>query len=107
MFQFSRMIFREDYEKLRKAYETKANSFELAAVVGAITQSKELIETAVAEKGAINMCAALEKLKEEGKREGQREIAYNLLKKGIAIDIVEEVTGVPREELFSLRSSLN
>ncbi|CVI69468.1 hypothetical protein NDGK_01549 [Clostridiales bacterium CHKCI001] len=53
------------------------------------------------------MCAALEKLKEEGKREGQREIAYNLLKKGIAIDIVEEVTGVPREELFSLRSSLN
>ncbi|CVI69465.1 hypothetical protein NDGK_01548 [Clostridiales bacterium CHKCI001] len=38
VFQFSRMMFREDYEKLRKAYETKANSFELAAVVRAITR---------------------------------------------------------------------
>lgn len=106
VFELSRMIFEEDYEQLKTFYRAKTIPFELASVVGAITQSNELIEVAETGKGEINMCTALEKLKEEGRKEGRREIAYNLLKKGIAIDIIEEVTGVPREELFSLKECL-
>lgn len=50
-----------------------AFSPELALVVGAITESQELIDHALEneKKGAINMCTALEELKKEGLQEGE------------------------------------
>lgn len=99
VFEISRMIFREDYERLRKTYETKTIPFELAVVVGAITRSKELIETAVAEKGDINMCTALEKLKEEGVREGQREFEQ-LIQKLFALGRIEDVKRIAEDREY-------
>ena len=45
---------------------------ELALVVGAITESQELIDHALEneKKGAINMCTALEELQKEGEVKG-------------------------------------
>ena len=44
-----------------------------------------------------------EKLRTEGKAEKAHEVALNLLKKGISIDIVSETTGLSPKEIERLR----
>lgn len=43
----------------------------------------------------------------EGKAEGQREIAINLLRRGVAIDIIAPSTGLSVEEVQQLQQQLN
>lgn len=68
VFDLSSSIYNRDYEKINKLYKNQPISPELALVVGAITESQELIDHALEneKKGAINMCTALEELKKEG-----------------------------------------
>lgn len=72
VFDLSSSIYNRDYEKINKLYKNQPISPELALVVGAITESQELIDHALEneKKGAINMCTALEELKKEGVQEG-------------------------------------
>lgn len=65
VFDLSSSIYNRDYEKINKLYKNQPISPELALVVGAITESQELIDHALEneKKGAINMCTALEELK--------------------------------------------
>ena len=75
VFDLSSSIYNRDYEKINKLYKNQPISPELALVVGAITESQELIDHALEneKKGAINMCTALEELKKEGVQEGLQE----------------------------------
>lgn len=77
VFDLSRSIYERNYEKINKIYKDCMISTEIGLVIGAITESQELINQAMEiEKrkgGQINMCTALEELKKEGKIEGIRE----------------------------------
>jgi len=75
VFDLSSSIYNRDYEKINSLYKNQPISPELALVVGAITESQELIDHALEneKKGAINMCTALEELKKEGVQEGLQE----------------------------------
>ena len=40
----------------------------------------------------------------KGKKEGKKEIAIEMLKKGMALDLISELTGLPQEELNQLKA---
>ena len=57
-------------------YKDQAISTELGLVIGAITESQQLIDHALEleqKGGRINMCNALEELRQEGIQEGRLE----------------------------------
>ena len=66
VFDISRSIYERDYNKINTVYKDRLIASELGVVIGAITQSQELIDHAleVEQKGGqVNMCSALEELK--------------------------------------------
>ena len=69
----SRSIYERNYDKINTVYRNRFISSELGVVIGAITESQELIDHALASEGKgeqVNMCSALEELKQEGMQEG-------------------------------------
>ena len=71
VFEISRNIYKRDYKKIEEVYQDKEFSSELGVVIGAITDSQELVNQALERKGGrMNMCTALEELKKEGRTEG-------------------------------------
>ena len=91
VFDLSSSIYNRDYEKINKLYKNQPISPELALVVGAITESQELIDHALEneKKGAINMCTALEELKKEGVQEGLQKGLQEGLQKGEVKGIIQ------------------
>lgn len=89
VFDISRAIYNRNYEKINTVYKDHSLPSELGLVIGAITESQQLIDHALQSEqkgGQINMCTALEDLKKEGIREG--------IKEGITAGIQEgEVKG--------------
>lgn len=74
VFEVSRNIFKGDYGKIEDIYRDREIDPELGIVIGAITESKELINHALEKRGGkMNMCTALEELKKEGIQEGRKE----------------------------------
>lgn len=76
VFDISRFIYEEKYDRINDIYEEQEISSELGLVIGAITESRKLINNALKsekEGGKMNMCKALEKLEEKGREEGRRE----------------------------------
>lgn len=66
-----RNIFKREYGKISDVYKNQEIDSELGLVIGAITESQELINQALERKGGrMNMCKALEELKNEGVSEG-------------------------------------
>lgn len=100
VFEITRSIYQEDFEGINQKY-TDIRS-ELAAVVGTITDSPYLVEKS-GEKEVLNVCKALEKLKEEGREEGRAELILSVLEKhteaetaallNISIDEVRKAQG--------------
>ena len=73
VFDISRSIFSRNYDKINTVYKQMNIPAELGVVIGAITESQQLIDHALKseqEGGQINMCTALEDLKKEGIKEG-------------------------------------
>ena len=71
VFEVRRKIFKKDYEGLERRYRHQEIDSELGLVIGAITESKELMRHALRQKrGQMNVCTALEELKMEGIKEG-------------------------------------
>ena len=65
IFNISRFIFDEKYDKITDIYNEKNISSELAMVIGCITESQKLINDAIKSEqkgGTVNMCKALEEL---------------------------------------------
>lgn len=66
----------KNYEKIREMYQDQEISASLGLVIGAVTESQQLIDHALRseqEGGPMSMCNALEELRREGVLEGQRE----------------------------------
>lgn len=73
VFDVSRAIYARDYKKINMKYKDQAISTELGLVIGAITESQQLIDHALElerKGGRVDMCNALEELKQEGVQEG-------------------------------------
>lgn len=71
VFEVCRNIFKREYGKISDVYKNQEIDSELGLVIGAITESQELINQALERKGGrMNMCKALEELKNEGVSEG-------------------------------------
>ena len=69
----SRAIYARDYQKINRKYKDQAISTDLGLVIGAITESQQLIDHALElerKGGRVDMCNALEELKQEGVQEG-------------------------------------
>lgn len=73
VFDVSRAIYEQNYEKINTVYKEKSIASELGMVIGAITDSQKLINQALKSEqkgGQIYMCKALEELRQEGIKEG-------------------------------------
>lgn len=102
VFEVSRDIYNKNYDKLQNIYQEETLDPELGLVIGAITESKELINHALEKKGgSMNMCKALEELKQEGAREKLKQIIRKKLAKGRTVkeiaDALEENENVIQE----------
>ena len=69
VFDLSSSIYNRDYEKINSLYKNQPISPELALVVGAITESQELIDHALEneKKGAINNVYRFRRTKKRGR----------------------------------------
>lgn len=86
VFDISRSIYERNYNKINTVYKDRLIASELGVVIGAITQSQELIDHALEleqKGGQVNMCSALEELKREGKQEGLQEGKKEGLQEGM------------------------
>lgn len=92
VFDVSRNIFKKNYGRIEDIYREQEIDSELGLVIGTITESKELINHALERKGGrMNMCTALEELKNEGIQEGKIEGYIEASKGfGVARELVEE-----------------
>ena len=76
VFDVSRAIYEHNFEKINTLYKNQAIPAELGVVIGAITESQELINHALKSEekgGQIYMCTALEELVNEGVEKGRKE----------------------------------
>ena len=76
VFDMSRLIYARDYAKIKEVYSDHDIPADLGVVIGAITESQKLINHALELEqrgGQINMCNALEELRQEGIEEGRLE----------------------------------
>ena len=76
VFDVSRAIYEHNFEKINTLYKNQAIPAELGVVIGAITESQELINHALKSEekgGQIYMCTALEELVNEGVEKGRQQ----------------------------------
>ena len=82
----SRLIYARDYAKIKEVYSDHDIPADLDIVIGAITESQKLINHALELEqrgGQINMCNALEELRQEGVEEGRQEGRWEGILEGI------------------------
>ena len=82
----SRLIYARDYAKIKEVYSDHDIPADLGVVIGAITESQKLIDHALELEqrgGKINMCNALEELRQEGVEEGRQEGRWEGILEGI------------------------
>ncbi len=73
-FEIMRSIYRRDFQRIEEIYSSREVSAELGLVIGAVAESKKLMEKALERKGGgMNMCTALQELENEGRRQGKME----------------------------------
>lgn len=84
VFEVSRNIFKREYGKISEVYKDQEIASEIGLVIGAITESQEIISQALERKGGrMNMCRALEELKQEGIAEGIEQGIEQGIEKGM------------------------
>ena len=74
IFELSRLIYQKKYGKITSIYKNQEITSELGIVIGAITESQQLINYAAEMEiggGQFNMCRALEELVESGIEKGK------------------------------------
>ena len=109
VFDVSRAIYARDYQRINQRYKDQAISTDLGLVIGAITESQQLIDHALElerKGGRVDMCNALEELKQEGRQEERLEgiqVAIRLCKdftnnKDIAIEKLMEEYSLSKED---------
>lgn len=111
VFEISRTIFEKNYAILKEKYGKKEISAEATMAVGAITGSKRLLRYVTeSEKGEMNMCRALEELEQEAMEQGLEQakciIVKNMLRKGLDMKDIAELTEVPLEMVEKVKAEL-
>ena len=94
VFDVSRSIYERNYDKINTVYRHKSISSELGVVIGAITESQKLIDHALASEakgGQVNMCSALEELKQEGMQEGIQQGMQQGIRQGVEQGILANI----------------
>ena len=121
-------VFTNSFDpNIKEKYGKKEISAEAAMAVGAITGSKRLLRYVTeSEKGEMNMCRALEELEQEameqglerglergleqglekGKSEQALIIVKNMLRKGLDMKDIAELTEVPLEMVEKVKAEL-
>ena len=124
VFEISRDAFEKKLDAIREKYRNVDLPSETAAVIGKIVGSEELIR--MSEKAeVINMCTALEELKQEGRDEGMAmgraegialgrtegieqgklTLIINMLNRGMEIKDIIYFAGVTEEEIEQAKKS--
>lgn len=103
VFELSREIMKGNFDRINEKYKDKKVKSELVTVVGKITDSKELMKHREKKEAEINMCTALEKLKDEGRKEGRKKLLLTLIQKklakGLSIPEIADMLEEPEEEI--------
>lgn len=73
VFKISRDIYAENFDEIEREYKNRDINAELAAVIGKITDSNYIIQKATDGREVLNMCTALEKLRNQGFEQGRSE----------------------------------
>lgn len=107
VFSISREIFSGEFEKIKEQYRGINIKSELATVIGAITDSVELIEQAESSKEVINMCKALERLQEDAAMENSKDIIRKMLKKGCSAEEIRNMTELPAEMIREVEEEMH
>lgn len=68
--------------------------------------SKERERYNMREKAIYDEISAMESSKEEGIKEGKKEVAKNLLLANIEIDVISQSTGLTKEEIIKIKENL-
>ena len=115
VFEISRNIFNENYDDISNSYKDKDINAELGMIIGKITDSNFIIEQSSHGRELVNMCTALEKLKnqgvEEGLREGLREglkeakikTARKSLEQGLEVELISKITDLSIDEIQKIK----
>lgn len=100
VFEISREIFRGNFDKINTIYRDREIKSELITVIGKITASTELMNQG--NSGEVsNVCTALDKLKNDGRREGYQErdaeLVYEWTKDGYSTETIAKLLKKPEE----------
>lgn len=102
VFEITRDIFAGHFEKIQEKYGNKELGSDLLTVIGQMAGSKELIRMS-RNREVNNMCTALEKLKEEGKMEGKKEVILTMLQNDYPISEICKLLNISEEEVLEIR----
>lgn len=109
VFEISREALEGNLEFIRRKYRNQNLPSQVAAVVGKIVKSEELVDMSQ-QTEVINMCAALDRLKQEGVQEGLEQgkliLIMNMLKKGMEVKDILYFAGVSEEEVEEAKKLL-
>ena len=102
LFEVSRLIYEENFQKLEKEYANKRLNGEMVKLIGKITGTDVLDEFEEDEEVEGNkMCRALENLKAEGLREGKiaglREAAISFAEMGLPVKQIAQAVKMSEE----------
>lgn len=101
VFEITRDIFAGHFEKIQEKYGNKELGSDLLTVIGQMAGSKELIRMS-RNREVNNMCTALEKLKEEGKMEGKKEVILTMLQNDYPISEICKLLNISEEEVLEI-----
>ena len=102
VFEITRDIFAGHFERIQEKYGNKELGSDLLTVIGQMAGSKELIRMS-RNREVNNMCTALEKLKEEGKMEGKKEVILTMLQNDYPISEICKLLNISGEEVLEIR----
>lgn len=102
VFEITRDIFAGHFERIQEKYGNKELGSDLLTVIGQMAGSKELIRMS-RNREVNNMCTALEKLKEEGKMEGKKEVILTMLQNDYPISEICKLLNISEEEVLEIR----
>lgn len=101
VFEISRELFKGNFGRIEELYGTQNIKSELLAVIGKITDSRDLVRQSES-KEVKNMCTALERLKEEGIQEGIQKSVLKLLKKGLSVQETSNLLELQEEDVSNI-----
>ncbi len=114
VFETARHIYKGEFDQVKTMFGNRNVKSDVGAMIGVMTDSNLIIERAYESKGGMNMCTALEKLKEtgreegrvEGRAEGKREMIFAFLKAGAELHMIKEASGLSEAEIEKLRKEM-